>query len=136
MPSVVFLCVANSARSQMAEGLARASAPPGWDVYSAGSRPGSVHKCAVEALQEIGIDISTHSSKGLEAVPLANAAFVITLCAEEECPVAYTSGTRLAWPLPDPAAADADHQLDRFRAVRDELARRIHRLWETAIPHQ
>lgn len=132
MPSVVFLCVANSARSQMAEGLARASAPLGWEVYSAGSSPGAVHRHAIEALREIGIDISSQTSKGLDAVPLANANLVIPLCAEEECPVAFTSGKRLAWPLPDPASGDRDGRLARFRAVRDELARRIHRLWEAA----
>ncbi len=130
MPSIVFLCVENSARSQMAEGLARARAPEGWDVHSAGSRPGTLHPHAVQALQEIGIDISHHHAKGFDAVPLEEADVVVTLCAEEECPVVVTRGRRLSWPLPDPAGADRDQDIARrFRAVRDDLIERLDALW-------
>lgn len=114
----------------MAEGLARASAPPGWTVYSAGSRPGAVSGRAVSAMAEIGIDISQHQAKGLDEVPVADADLIITLCAEEECPVAITRGRRLHWPLPDPLAAPAERSETRFRTVRDELGRRIDALWE------
>lgn len=116
----------------MAEGLARATAPPGWDVYSAGSRPGRVSSRAVQAMREVGIDISQHHSKGMDEVPLAEADVVIRLCAEEECPVAYTSGRRLDWVLPDPAAP-ADDEADplaRFREVRDAIATRLETFWQ------
>lgn len=127
MPSIVFLCVANSARSQMAEGLARATAPAGWEVYSAGSRPGRLSSRAVEVMREIGIDISQQCAKGLDHVPLAAADVVVTLCAEEECPVAFTRARRLHWPFPDPAAGDGD--LEGFRAVRDAIAERLRDFW-------
>lgn len=129
MASLVFLCIANSARSQMAEGLARATAPAGWQVHSAGSRPASVHPHAIDVMREVGIDISAHQSKGLDAVPLASADVVITLCAEQECPVAFTRGRREAWPLPDPAQAGLGEERDAFRRVRDELAGRLEVFW-------
>ncbi len=129
--TVIFLCVANSARSQMAEGLARARAPHGWRVFSAGSNPGQLSAVAVEVMREIGIDISAQHAKGMDAVPLEEADLIVTLCAEEVCPVvAGGKARRLHWPLPDPAAAgDGPARLQAFRAVRDELARRIESLW-------
>jgi arsenate reductase len=132
MPKLILLCVANSARSQMGEGLARASAPPGWEVYSAGSQPTRVNPFAIEAMKEIGIDISHHRSKELDDVPIEDADFVITLCAEEECPVAFTKGTRLAWPHPDPAAPapSKQSQLQSFRDVRDMINNRLRRFWQ------
>jgi arsenate reductase len=121
MPTILFLCVANSARSQMAEGLARALAPAGsgYRFFSAGSQPGTLHPLAVRALAEQGIDIAHHRSKGLDAVPLAEADVIVTLCAEEVCPFVPGGGEvrRLHWALPDPA------DLAGFRAVRDELRR-------------
>lgn len=128
----MFLCVANAARSQMAEGLARAKAPPGWTVYSAGSNPGTLHPLAVRVMREVGIDISGQRSKGLESVPLDGADIVVTLCAEEVCPVAPQVRTRLHWPLPDPAAVAGpeEAQLRAFRHVRDEIAKRLDTLWK------
>ncbi len=129
MPSVVFLCVANSARSQMAEGLARASAPEGWQVYSAGSRPTRLNPLAATVLADVTIDASAQHSKGMDDIPLADADWVITLCAEEECPVAFTRGKQLHWPLPDPAAAAPDEAEARFREIRDQIKERIDRFW-------
>ena len=125
--TVVFLCVANSARSQMAEGLLRARAPDGWQAYSAGSHPARLSSTAVEAMREIGIDITAQHSKGVDDVPLAEADLIITLCAEEICPVVPGGrAKRLHWPLPDPAGVrEPAARLDRFREVRDELAQRI-----------
>ncbi|UCF40404.1 MAG: arsenate reductase ArsC [Gemmatimonadota bacterium] len=119
----------------MAEGLARAHAPDGWRIYSAGSRPGRVSSRAVRVMQEVGIDISRHRSKGMDDVPLADADVVIRLCAEEECPVASTAGRRLDWVLPDPAApASGDAQeLTRFRQVRDMIAERLQAFWEEEL---
>jgi arsenate reductase len=129
--TLVFLCVANSARSQMAEGLARAMAPPGWAVYSAGSNPARLSARAVAVMAEIGIDITHHRSKGLDAVPYQAADAVITLCAEEVCPVAPGVRRRLHWPLPDPAAVDGteEERLEAFRRARDALAARIGEFW-------
>jgi arsenate reductase len=115
----------------MAEGLARASAPADWDVYSAGSRPARLSSRAVAAMQEIGIDIGAQYSKGMDEVPLAGADWVITLCAEEECPVAYTRGTRLDWSMPDPAAAAPSGEAEReqFRSARDAIRAKLDAFW-------
>lgn len=124
---ILFLCVANSARSQMAEGIARALAPASVKVSSAGSQPSKLNPLAVKALAEIGIDISGHFSKGLNDVPPGSVDAVITLCAEEVCPVWLGKATRLSWGLPDPArvgVTDAE-RLQAFRDVRDELERRL-----------
>ena len=124
---VLFLCVANSARSQLAEGITRFLAPPGVTVWSAGSSPTRVRPEAVAVLAEIGIDISTHQSKAVSDIPAAEVDTVITLCGEEECPVFLGRARRLHWGLPDPAAmagSDAD-RLDAFRRTRDELRARL-----------
>lgn len=123
---ILFLCVANSARSQMAEGIARDLAPAGVRVSSAGSEPASVRPQAVAALAEIGIDISGHCSKSVDDVARPVDA-VVTLCAEEVCPVWLGDAHRVHWGLPDPAAAvgTPQAQLDAFREVRDELHRRL-----------
>ncbi|MXY29928.1 MAG: arsenate reductase ArsC [Gammaproteobacteria bacterium] len=123
---ILFLCVANSARSQMAEGIARDLAPAGVTVSSAGSEPASVRPQAVAALAEIGIDISGHRSKGVDEVARPVDA-VVTLCAKEVCPVWLGDTHRVHWGLPDPAAAAGSprEQLDAFREVRDELRRRL-----------
>ena len=124
---ILFLCVANSARSQMAEGLARSMAPDGVTVSSAGSQPSSLNPLAVGALAEDGIDISHHRSKSVEELDGADVDVVITLCAEEVCPVWLGKAERLHWPLPDPAAVSGDEgeRLQGFRDVRDELKRRL-----------
>ena len=125
MPTIVFVCVANAARSQIAEGLARAMAPAGngYRFFSAGSQPGALHPLAVRALAEEGIDIAHHRSKGLDDVPLAEADIIVTLCADEVCSFVPGPVRRLHWPLPDPA------DLEDFRAVRDELRDLLPRLW-------
>ena len=124
---VLFLCVANSARSQMAEGIARALAPASVRISSAGSQPSTLNPLAVKALGEIGIDISGHRSKGLGDVPREDVDAVITLCAEEVCPAWLGKASRLHWGLPDPARAGATEaeRLQAFRDVRDELRRRL-----------
>jgi arsenate reductase len=127
VPGILFLCVANSARSQMAEGLARAHFGPRARIQSAGSKPSAVNPLAVAALAEVGIDASSQRSKPVAEVDPASVDLVVTLCAEEVCPVFPKRVRKIHWPLPDPAAeasrfADAR---EAFRDVRDELARRI-----------
>lgn len=133
MPTVLFLCVANSARSQMAEGLARYLAPPGYRFLSAGSEPGALHPLAVATLAEVGIDISAQQSKGVEAVPLSDADTIVTLCAEEVCPLVTSPVERVHWPLPDPArvAGSDDERLAAFRATRERLTELLAALWAT-----
>jgi thioredoxin type arsenate reductase len=124
---ILFLCVANSARSQMAEGIARSLAPPGVEVWSAGSRPTRVRPEAIAVLKEIGIDISHHRSKAVAEIPAHEVDTVVTLCGEEECPLFLGRAQRLHWGLPDPAAAlgSESERLDAFRETRDELRRRL-----------
>ncbi len=123
---ILFLCVANSARSQMAEGIARSLAPEGVRISSAGSEPSTVRPEAIEALAEIGLDIRDHRSKGMDEIEGPVDA-VITLCAEEVCPAWLGGACRLHWGLPDPAAVagDAGERLQAFREVRDELWTRL-----------
>ncbi len=123
--NVLFLCVANSARSQIAEGLGRAMAPAGVSVMSAGSAPTQVRPEAIEVLAEVGIDISTHRSKGLDSVSIEAVDTAITLCAEEECPLLPGDVTRLSWALPDPASAPDETRLQAFRDTREEIRRRL-----------
>jgi thioredoxin type arsenate reductase len=130
MKGILFLCVANSARSQMAEGIARALVPREIRVWSAGSNPSEVRPEAVAVMREIDIDISGYRSKSVSEVPAAEIDTVITLCAEEVCPLYLGSAERLHWPLPDPAAAVGieKERLAAFRRTRDELRRRIEAL--------
>lgn len=110
----------------MAEGIARSLAGSGVRVSSAGSSPTRLRPEAIEALREIGIDIERQRSKGLDEIEGPVDA-VITLCAEEVCPVWLARARRIHWGLPDPAAAEGgrEERLVAFRAVRDELVERI-----------
>jgi arsenate reductase len=125
--ALLFVCTHNSARSQIAEGLARAMAPAGSRIWSAGTVPTHVHPMAIEVMQEIGLDLSEHRSRGLQDVPWNEADTVITLCgdADESCPAVGGNVRRLHWPLPDPATAPEATRLDAFRETRDELKWRV-----------
>lgn len=123
---ILFLCVANSARSQMAEGLARALLGPKAEIYSAGSSPSKVNPLAIEALKEVGIDISGQDSKSVDDLPVKQFDFIITLCAEEVCPVYLSAGKKLHWGFPDPASAEHGTMATfKFREVRDGIMKRI-----------
>lgn len=136
--SPVFLCVANAARSQMAEGLARTLFGRLLRVQSAGSQPTRVDPHAIAAMREIGIDIADQRSKSVAAIDPAGVDAVITLCAEEVCPTWPATIARLHWPVSDPASTDptlsAEATRARFRAVRDELRFRIWRFASTNLP--
>ncbi len=122
---ILFLCVANSARSQMAEALARQLFADRASVQSAGSAPLRVNPLAIAALAERGIDASGQRSKSVADIDVGSVDVVITLCADEVCPVVPGRVERLHWPLPDPAAAPPDQAAARFREVRDEIERRL-----------
>jgi len=124
-PHLLFLCVANSARSQMAEGLARSMFGSRAVVASAGSKPSRVNPYAIEVMKEAGIDLGTHRSKSVDEIEPADVDVVITLCAEEVCPVFLGKVQRLHWPIPDPASDDPklgrEDMLSRFRMARDTI---------------
>ncbi len=126
---LLFLCVANSARSQMAEGLARAMFGDTARVQSAGSKPSRVNPFAIAAMREAGIDIRGHASKSVQDIDPATVDVVVTLCAEEVCPVFLGKARRLHWPIPDPASDDPaltpDDLLARFRTARDEIRMKL-----------
>lgn len=114
---LLFLCVNNSARSQMAEGIARALMPAEVQVWSAGSSPTNVRPEAIAVLQEIGVDISDYRSKSISEIPADEVDTVITLCADEVCPVFLGHVLRLHWALPDPAGIvePGEERLAAFR---------------------
>jgi len=122
--NVLFVCVANSGRSVMAEHLFRRGARGRHQTRSAGSAPGrEVHPHVLEALLEIGIDASAHVPRKLDADALAWADLAVTTCAEEVCPV--TPGVRrVGWVVDDPK----DLPLERVREIRDDIERRVHDL--------
>ena len=129
--NILFLCVANSARSQMAEGLAKKILGEEHEIQSAGSEPsGKVHDFAVKALDEVGIDISKNQSKCTSDLSddfIENLDFAITLCAEEVCPVIPSDAKKLHWYNEDPANDEfnSDMLSEAFQKTRDNIAKSI-----------
>ena len=125
--NILFLCVGNSARSQIAEGLAREMFSDKFNIKSAGSKPsGFIHNGAIETMKEIGIDISFQTSKSIQDIDdkfLENLDLVITLCAEEVCPIFDNNAKRINWPNPDPAikAINLNQEKKLFRDTRDNI---------------
>lgn len=132
--SVLFLCVANSARSQMAEALARQAFGDAVRVQSAGSAPSRVNPYAIRALAEIGLSTEAHSSKHIDTIDASSVDLVIMLCAEEECPVFLGEARRLDWSMPDPDRKDQDltdaERLAFFCQARDAIAAKVRALAE------
>ena len=125
-PTVLILCTGNSCRSHMAEGILRNAASDLIEVASAGSNPsGYVHPKAVTALNEIGIDISSHTSKHMNDFLNQDIHTVITVCgnADQACPTYPGQSHRHHWGFEDPAHAEGseDEIMDVFRKVRDEI---------------
>ena len=132
-PKVLFLCTQNSARSQMAEALLRHLAGDRFEVMSAGIEPtDQIHPCAVEAMREIGIDISDQYPKDLKTY-MGNEYFnyLVIVCAraEEQCPKTFPGvGTMFSWVFEDPRRDEDipyDSMLERFRVVRDQIELRM-----------
>lgn len=128
-PRVLFLCTGNSARSQMAEGLLREMAGDRFEVLSAGTNPVGVNPLAIEAMQEIGIDISKHRSKNVTEFLGKPIEYVVTVCdrAKESCPIFPGTYKFLSWSLDDPAAVGGtkEEKLLAFRGIRDQISRHI-----------
>ena len=128
---VLFLCIHNSARSQIAEALAKSLAPAGTEIWSAGTEPSQVHPMALEVMAEAGLEAGEQRSKHLDEVPIAEMDTIVSLCGEGEatCPAVNAAVRRVHWPLEDPSAAPASDRLRAFRETRDELRWRIACLW-------
>lgn len=126
---VLILCTANSARSQIAEGLLRREAGPSCQVFSAGTKPTRVRPEAIAVMREAGIDISGHHSKSVEEFLGQDFDYVITVCnnARETCPVFPAKTRRIHWSIEDPAAVNGseEERLDAFRNARNELQRKL-----------
>lgn len=126
---VLFLCGANSCRSQMAEGWARRLGGLFWDVYSAGARATWVQPNAVRVMKERGVDIGSQWSKTVDKVPAREIDTIVTLCAEgaEVCPAVPGPAKRLHWPVEDPVstAGDSEAALPAYRRARDEIEARV-----------
>jgi arsenate reductase len=129
---VLILCTGNSARSQMAEGLLRHDAGDRFEAFSAGVEPSHVRPLAIEAMRELGIDISGQRSKSVDEFSDEEFDYVITVCdnANELCPVFPGKTKRIHWSFADPAAAPGDQaaQFAVFRRVRDQIRLRL-RQW-------
>jgi arsenate reductase (thioredoxin) len=122
MKRVVFVCVENSNRSQMAEAFARMRG--GVEAYSAGSRPsGKVNPKAIEAMRELGYDLSAHRSKSLDDLPDVSFDVAVTMGCGDECPL-LNAAVREDWKIPDPK----DMSLDEFRNVRDLIGSKVNEL--------
>jgi arsenate reductase len=125
--NILFLCVANSARSQMAEGLAKEILGEGHNIKSAGSNPsGVVNSYAIKVLNEVDIDISSYTSKSVDKLEknfISNLDYVITLCAEEVCPMYITHADKLHWINEDPDNKDYSKKdaLLAFRKTRSDI---------------
>ncbi len=129
MERILVLCTGNSARSQMAEGLLRQALGGRFEVHSAGTKPGHVRPEAVAVMRELGIDISGHRSKHLDAFRATEFRYVITVCdnAAESCPVFPGPAERIHWSFEDPAAVEGseEERLAAFRRIRDQIAARV-----------
>ena len=127
---VLFLCTHNSARSQMAEGFLRHLAGERFEVASAGTEATRVHPLAAQAMREVGIDLSTHTSKTVDTLLDRPWDYVITVCdsANERCPLFPGHTTRIHWSFDDPSQATGNEaeRFTTFRRVRDEIQRRLH----------
>lgn len=126
---VLFLCTANSARSQIAEGLMKSMGGEQWEVKSAGILPSYVHPLAIRVMDEVGIDISKQTSKSQDQFLKEEFHYIITLCdhAAMACPNFPGQGIRLHWSIEDPAMAigTMDERVAVFRRARDEIRTRI-----------
>lgn len=133
--TLYFLCTGNSCRSQMAEGWAKQYLGGGWNVYSAGIEAHGLNPKAVQAMNEVGIDISAHTSDIIDSALLNQADLVVTLCgdAADKCPVTPPKVKREHWGFDDPAKAqgtDAE-KWAVFQRVRDQVGERIKQFADT-----
>ncbi len=137
--SVLFLCTGNSCRSQMGEGFLRELGSGKYEAFSAGTEIAErVHPLAVKAMAEKGIDISSQRPKTIEAFGEREFDLLVTVCdgANEACPMYLGARDRVHWSLEDPAEAEGseEERVAFFRAIRDEIERRVRGLVTTGVP--
>ncbi|HEX5132347.1 MAG TPA: arsenate reductase ArsC [Candidatus Krumholzibacteria bacterium] len=121
---LLFVCIENSCRSQMAQAFARMHGGPALEAYSAGSRPsGVVNAKAIASMHELGYDLSTHASRGLDSIPAGNYDAVVTMGCGDACPW-VPAARHIDWEIPDPKNMNADD----FRRVRDEIEAKVKEL--------
>ena len=124
MKSILFVCVENSNRSQMAEAFAKIHGKGNVEAYSSGSRPsGRINPKAIEAMKELGYDLTAHGSKSLDQIPQIKYDYAITMGCGDECPF-VKADHRDDWKLDDPKNMDPIE----FNKVRDEIERRVKEL--------
>lgn len=130
--NILFLCVRNSARSQMAEGIAKKFLQEKGIIQCAGSEPNAIHPLAIKVMQEIDIDISNQESKSMTSINPDSVEYVITLCAEESCPLFLHNKPQIHWPLLDPSTVQGteEEKMIVFRQIRDELFTKIKKFIE------
>lgn len=137
---VLFLCTHNSARSQMAEAILRKLGRDNFEVFSAGSEPTSIHPLAAKVMSRVGIDLSTHQSKSLDAYIGQQFDYIVTVCdrVREVCPVFLSDPEQIHWSIPDPAAMEGSRQTQErgFANVANELTTRIQFLLLVIQHHQ
>ena len=122
---LIFICTANSCRSQMAEGLLKEIASDFFDVFSAGSHPSIVHPMSIKVMKEVGIDISSHRSEPISKYLNSDIDIVVTVCdnASATCPTFAGSVQRLHWSIKDPAKKIEN--IEDFRNARDDIKKRV-----------
>jgi len=124
MKRILFVCVENSNRSQMAEAFARIHGAGKVEAHSSGSRPsGRVNPKAIEAMRELGYDLSTHASKGLDSFNGTRVDVAVTMGCGDECPLVLAD-RRVDWKIPDPR----DMTPEQFRGVRDLIEAKVKEL--------
>ena len=129
---IVFVCVENARRSQMAQGFAETLGQGKIEVYSAGSRPASVmDPLVVEVMKEKGIDLSSRHPKGLNDLPPAEMDYVVTMGCEETCPAVLAKKV-VEWQIPDPKGKS----IEEIRAIRDVIEERVKALLEEGVWHR
>jgi phosphate transport system protein len=130
MRGVLFLCVQNACRSQVAEAWAHELLPNSLKVFSAGTHPSELNPWAARVMQEVGIDLAKQRAKPLSEIPLAEVDLVVTLCDDQLCPSLPDSTSREVWPIADPTRISGDEArlLEAFRRTRDEIRRKVEAL--------
>jgi arsenate reductase len=138
---VLFVCIHNSARSQMAEAWLNHICPESFEAHSAGLEPGTLNRLVVEAMREVGIDISNNKTKAVFDMFKSGKmfAYVITVCDEtsaERCPIFPSVTKRLHWSFPDPSALTGTHEqkMERVREIRDLIKRQVEQWCEEICP--
>jgi arsenate reductase len=143
MKKVLFICIHNSARSQMAEAFLNRICPEFFEAHSAGLEPGTLNPLVVEVMQEAGIDISGHQTKSVDEMLRSGRLFshVITVCdgaSAERCPIFPGAAQQLHWGFADPSVLTGtrEQRIDRVREIRDTIEQQVQQWCDATCPHR